>query len=157
MREKYEKIFFFLAAAGCKSKNSFSVTFENQCDADIQSAFVEYYVGDTDEIGKILVASSSAAAGTTGSSLPKGETLVFRFEKDMFSEDADLRAFSFELYLVLADGSEVRAGSLGIAVSCAAMRRKASSFSAEIAENLYRWESSVCSQKPPFCTQRVVF
>ena len=104
---------FLLPAAGCKSKNSFSVTFENQCDADIQSAFVEYYVGDTDEIGKILVASSSAAAGTTGSSLPKGETLVFRFEKDMFSEDADLRAFSFEL----ADGSEVRAGSLGIAVS----------------------------------------
>ena len=108
---------FLLPAAGCKSKNSFSVTFENQCDADIQSAFVEYYVGDTDEIGKILVASSSAAAGTTGSSLPKGETRVFRFEKDMFSEDADLRAFSFELYLVLADGSEVRAGSLGIAVS----------------------------------------
>lgn len=108
---------FLLPAAGCKSKNSFSVTFENQCDAEIQSAFVEYYVGDTDEIGKILVASSSAAAGTTGSSLPKGETLAFRFEKDMFSEDADLRAFSFELYLVLADGSEVRAGSLGIAVS----------------------------------------
>lgn len=107
---------FLLPAAGCKSKNSFSVTIENQCDAEIQSAFVEYYVGDTDEIGKILVASSSAA-GTTGSSLPKGEMLVFRFEKDMFSEDADLRAFSFELYLVLADGSEVRAGSLGIAAS----------------------------------------
>ena len=116
---------FLLPAAGCKSKNSFSVTFENQCDADIQSAFVEYYVGDTDEIGKILVASSSAAAGTTGSSLPKGETLVFRFEKDMFSEDADLRAFSFELYLVLADCSGGAAGRLRIAVSYGGTHRYA--------------------------------
>lgn len=134
---------FLLPAAGCKSKNSFSVTIENQCDAEIQSAFVEYYVGDTDEIGKILVASSSAA-GTTGSSLPKGEMLVFRFEKDMFSEDADLRAFSFELYLVLADGSRGSSGQSRhrrflwgkpIGTSCAAMRRRDFSFSAEIVEN----------------------
>lgn len=106
-----------LPAAGCKSKNSFSVTFENQCDVEIQSAFVEYYVGDTDEIGKILVASSSATEGMTGNPFPKGEMLTFQFEKDMFSEDTDLRAFSFELYLVLADGTEVRAGNIGIAVS----------------------------------------
>ena len=118
---------FLLPAAGCKSKNSFSVTFENQCDAEIQSAFVEYYVGDTDEIGKILVASSSAAAGTTGSFLRM--------------PTCELSALNYILCLptALRCGQAVSAspsptaGPMGM--FCAAMWRRVSSFSAEIAEN----------------------
>lgn len=111
-------IFFLLAflifpTYGCRSKNEFTVIIENQCDAEIQSVFLEYYVGDTDEIGKIKTAEES----TSDFSFTKGKSASFRFDKNHFSEDADLHAFSFALYLVLVDGSEVRAGNLGVAVS----------------------------------------
>lgn len=110
-------VFFLLAALmlpafGCRNRNKFVVTLDYQCDVEIYAVHLEYSFGDQDAGGQML-----SLTPENDVAFEKGERLTFSFSKKDLPEDANLRAFSFELYLVLADGSEVRAGSLGIAAS----------------------------------------
>ena len=94
---------------GC-GKNSFTVYIQLQCDDEIYAVHVEYYIGET------------AIGGTEASLTPEkdvafesGATVSFAFSAEDFPQDAQIKDFRFEVYLLLADGNEIVAASLGIA------------------------------------------
>jgi len=101
-----------LSALGCQSRNEFIVTVDHQCDVGIYGVHMEYYFGEDAAGGQLLSLTPENDAA-----FEKGERFTFTFSKKDLPEDADLKTFHFELFLLLADGSEVRAGGLGVAAS----------------------------------------
>ena len=96
---------------GC-GKREMTVTIVNLCDEAIYAVRMEYAIGD-DAVGGREVSLSPE----NDAAIPAGEELHFRFTKQDLPENADLRGFRFEIFLLLEDGTEVSVGTLGVAAA----------------------------------------